>query len=85
MTRERLAKLANDEARGSRRGSAPVLTAASDRESVIAWLQWNDPNGCHTDALARAEDFDPYTDAAAWEALADMLADLVDVDAEGPG
>ncbi len=74
----KIAALANEAGEGSRRGGRPRLTADSDRETVIAWLQWNDPNGCHTDALARAEGFDPYTHERAWEALADMLSDLVD-------
>lgn len=54
---------------------APYLTAASSRQDVAAWLQWNDPNGCHTDALAVAEGLDPYTDDTVWDALSEMFDD----------
>lgn len=79
LPRERIAELVNIASHGSRRGGRPVLTGASDRETLIAWLQWNDPNGCHTDALAAVEGFEPYTLDRAWEAVADMVADAIDV------
>jgi hypothetical protein len=76
-TREHLASVANKLAREMRRGGFPRLTAQSSRETVIDWLQANDPNGIHTDRLAMAEDFDPYTlsSETAWVALGEMLAD----------
>lgn len=69
-----LAARANELARLSRyAGSAPVLSSQSAREIVCAWLQWNDPNGSHTDDRARADDIDPYTYDTAWEALQTTL------------
>lgn len=68
-----LAHAANQASSSFRRGGAPRLTATSSREDVIRWLQWNDPNGAHTDSLAQAEDIDPYTADEAWDALAQML------------
>jgi len=38
-------------------------------------LQWADPNGTHIDALAKQQDYDPYTLDGAWQAIADMLTD----------
>ncbi len=55
--------------------SAPYLGLDVTRERILAWLQWNDPNGCHTDALARAEGMEPHTLDSAWDALETMLAD----------
>lgn len=55
-----------------------MLSPDSTRETVVDWLQWNDPNGIHTDALAAGEDFDPYTLESAWDALASMLDDDID-------
>lgn len=78
MTRKEradIADCANDAARGSRRGGAPWLTADSSRDAVIGWLQWNDPNGSHTDSLARREGGDPYDFEGAWRALGDMIAE----------
>lgn len=70
-----LAERANETAALSRRGGAPGLSDTSSRLDVVAWLQWCDPNGSHTDAAAAADDRDPYTLSEAWEALADMLED----------
>lgn len=50
------------------------LSADSDRGDLISWMQWNDPNGSHTDTEAAAEDVDPYTLETAWDALGDMVA-----------
>lgn len=73
--RAQLARKANTEARASRCKGAPLLTQDSTAEEVAGWLQWNDPNGCHTAALARAEGVDPYDTDTAWEALDQMIAD----------
>jgi hypothetical protein len=73
--RQRIAAAANEVGRLSRYGGAPVLTADSARGEVVAWLQWCDPNGIHTDDLAAAEDCDPYDLDGAWLALADMISD----------
>lgn len=72
-TRDTLARKANEAASLSRRGGAPVLAADSGPETIARWLQWNDPNGCHTAELAAAEDIEPYDEERAWEALAEML------------
>lgn len=74
--REGLATKANKLARTSRNAaSAPRLTALSTAEQVASWLQWNDPNGCHTADRAGVEGFDPYTDETAWEALQNVTDD----------
>jgi hypothetical protein len=73
MNPAQLAEKANAAARESRRGGAPKLSADSDVETLSAWLQWCDPNGCHTADLAAVEDFDPYTVDAAWDAVDDMV------------
>lgn len=68
-----IARRANEASGQSRNGGAPALTAESPRGTVVRWLQWCDPNGCHEDALAAAEDCDPYDLKRAWEAVRDML------------
>ncbi len=67
------AAAANAVADGARYGGAPTLTEYSNVETLCGWLQWSDPNGCHTPELAAAEDFDPYTLEEAWDAIKDML------------
>ena len=32
-----------------------VLLRSDDRDAIIAWLCWNDPNGCYTDEDSEAE------------------------------
>jgi len=71
--RDAIADRANEAASLSRRGGAPTLEETSTRETLIAWLQWCDPNGSHTDELAAKEEADPYTLATAWDAIAEML------------
>lgn len=56
-----------------RYGGAPRLTPNSGPEVIASWLQWCDPNGCHTAALATLEDCEPYDTAGAWSALGAML------------
>ena len=51
----------------------PHLSDRSTVDEIADWLQWCDPNGCHTRALVAGEDFDFYTLEEAWEALAEML------------
>lgn len=68
-TRARIAEWANMIGRTSRRPGAPPLDAGSSRERVLAWLQWNDRNGCYLDALAIAEDLDPVTLDEAWDMI----------------
>lgn len=75
IARAPLVHIANDVARASRRGGAPVLSADSDPETIARWLQWNDPNGIHTAELAATDDCDAYDDVTAWDALAEALSD----------
>jgi hypothetical protein len=75
IDRRRVALVANEGARGSTRLGAPRLSEESPRGEIVRWLQWNDPNGCHSDARAIAEGFDPYTLDTAWEALEEMVKD----------
>lgn len=54
---------------------APELTLASNAEHIASWLQWCDPNGCHTASNAKANNMPPYDLDGAWEALESMLED----------
>jgi len=72
--RETLAQRANELGRTSARAGAPVLTADSSVETIAAWLQWCDPNGCHTAELALGDGCEPYDAGSVWEALAEMLS-----------
>ena len=71
--RAEIAAQANASLEGARRGPYPHLSASSSRSTLITWLQKVDPNGIHTDALARLDDVDPYTLETAWDAVADMI------------
>lgn len=73
--REDLARRANEAGQRSRIGGAPILTLHSTSEEVARWLQWCDPNGCHTATLACLDGFPPHTLETAWAALEDMLSD----------
>lgn len=75
IDKARLCRIANEVGRTARYRGAPVLSPDSARETLIAWMQWNDPNGVHTDELAELEGFDPYTLESAWEAFAAMIED----------
>lgn len=66
--RSGLAARANAAAHGARR-TAPVLSERSSREAVIAWLAWNDPNGCYEDAHCLCEGMDPLDTEGAWAEL----------------
>ncbi len=66
---------ANAEGRESRRDGAPLLAHNASADEIATWLQWCDPNGCHTPARALAEGFDPYDYDGAIDALASMLAE----------
>ena len=66
---------ANEAGRGSRRRGAPILSVRSSRETILDWLQWNDPNGAYTDERAKIEDFEPMTDNEAWQMLDETLTE----------
>ena len=68
-TRAMTARGANGVARESNRAGAPTLSERSTRETLCDWLQWLDPNGIHTDALAEQDHAEPYTLESAWEAV----------------
>lgn len=74
MTHETLARAANAVALQSRYGAtAPRLSEASSLDVLTAWLQWCDPNGAHTPALAMHEDLDPHTLESAWTAIESLV------------
>jgi len=50
-------------------------TYGMTRDEAIAWLCWNDPNGCYTDADAAAEGFDPLTADDARALVRDQIND----------
>ncbi len=75
MTRAEIAAAANHVGRLSRYGGAPPLAEDSARETLVAWLQWCDPNGSHADALALRDGCDVYDLDRAWSAVADMIAE----------
>lgn len=60
----------------SRYGSAPFLPIAFTRDQGIAWLLWNDPDGCYSDADARAEGWPPMTYDDVIEELIRVAQDL---------
>lgn len=35
------------------------ILAKGTREQIIAWLEWNDPNGVYSDEASAAEGLDP--------------------------
>jgi len=70
-----LANEASQVSRGSHRPGGPILTADATVAEVEAWLQWNDPNGCHLPEQCEAEGFERYDDDTAWEAAGQMIID----------
>ena len=67
--------LANQVARESRYGGAPFLTVDSSVHVLCRWLEWCDPNGCHTADACNVEDIEPYDLNDAWEAIERMCSD----------
>ena len=49
--RRKLAEKANLCGRECRYIGAPILSHDSSQDTLCAWLQWCDPNGCHTQEL----------------------------------
>jgi hypothetical protein len=70
--RAALVVLANESSRLSRRGGAPRLTPESSRETLLAWLQWNDRNGVYLDHLAIADGAEPMSLDEAWTAISEV-------------
>lgn len=66
-------KRANAIARESRYGGAPFLTVDSSVHVLCRWLEWCDPNGCHTADATAKEDLEPYDLDSAWEAIEGTL------------
>lgn len=73
-SRATIAQTANLAARDSRR-VFPRLAADSDRQTLIAWLSTNDPNGCYDDEESLAEFDRVMSLAEAWECLDTNLTD----------
>lgn len=71
--RNAIARDLNALSRRSRRIGAPTLAADSTRETLLDWLDWNDPGGCYTDAARAADaqfsDGEPLTISDAWVEL----------------
>ncbi len=72
-TRAALVTLTTEIVASSRRGGTCLLALDSSAEDISAWLQWCDPNGCHTAELAASQGEDPYTLEQAWTALLEMV------------
>lgn len=53
---------------------APCLTADATRGEVLAWLEWNDPDGMYTDSALRGEST-PMPLGAAWAHVNDQYAE----------
>ena len=68
--RASVARAANDLAAQSHARGAPGLSPDATRETLIAWLQWEDGNGAWSDADSRREGMDPITVDVAWHAVA---------------
>lgn len=74
--RAQVIEAANNAGRESRSPGAPVLCSTSTRREVTLWLQWCDPNGCHTQELFTLENGGgaPYgSDSDAWDAVMEMV------------
>lgn len=64
------------------RTSAPTLWFDSEPSAVVAWLQWNDPNGIHEwrpNATEEELEARPYytEESEVWDALSEMLESCV--------
>lgn len=73
MTRAEIVRAANAASAASRTAGAPCLYEGSSLGTLIEWLVWNDPNGCHRPEDQEAEGFAPYCLEAAWEAVRGMI------------
>lgn len=49
------------------------IVSDGTREQIIAWLVWNDPNGCYTDEDSLAEGFERLTRQRAVEIMKAQL------------
>ena len=54
-----------------------VMTS-NNRERVISWLCWHDPNGVYTDEDSEAEGMSPLTLDEARQIMRDQLAENAD-------
>lgn len=72
---EKLIREANILGETCRIPGAPLLRLDSSRETVLAWLQWNDANGAYTDEETSNEDLEPMTLEQAWEAFHNAMKD----------
>ena len=69
--REHVAALANEGSSSARR--RPVITAESPRDTLIRWLEWNDSNGCYSDADCEIEGMDPLNEFTVWDAVGESV------------
>lgn len=73
--RAEIARRANAGGMLSSNRGAPFVTVDSTRETLIAWLGWNDRNGTYSDDDCRREGMTPLTLTEAWALLAEMTAE----------
>lgn len=73
MNKEKIARVANEAVRLSRKRGGPRLSADSDVDELIAWLQWNDPNGNYHPE--DDPDEEPISEGEAWGLVRDALRD----------
>jgi hypothetical protein len=83
-SRALLASAANEIGRLSSRIGARTLRPESSRVDILAWLQWNDPNGSYEDPEPWADecgcffgpdDRDPIPLEDAWDLLGTVIRD----------
>lgn len=61
------------ELRNTRYGAWMPVVDLNDRDSLIAWMAWNDRNGCFTDADCESEGMEPFKLADARELFLQIL------------
>jgi hypothetical protein len=64
-----------DTRRRERWANQPMVQL-SNRDSLIRWLQWNDPNGDYDDESGHLQGMKPMTLADAQEAFNDALREM---------
>lgn len=51
-------------------GKGPIISADSDRDRLIRWLEWNDANGDYSDTASEAQGLEPLSLADCWALIA---------------
>lgn len=84
QTRLSIVVYCNDVSRTCGYTRGPILCTCASRELLIAWLCWNDRNGCYSDEDCMAEWGEVMTHGQAWEALDNVTEDREEDLPQGP-